>query len=133
MTNKTDHIKRFFQLLQWFSTSENEYKQILHPAIEQTEYPNLMIQHIRKRGFSNLIEGAEAGKKMLSYQRFEASKFYETEDTVIAEYLWTGELKVKVGKLQQGQVLKAHICTIFEFKDDKIFRQRNYDCYEPLG
>jgi len=133
MANKTEHIKRFFQLIQWFSTSENDYKQILHPDIEQTEFPNLMIQHIRKRSFSNLIEGAEAGKKMLSYQRFEPSKFYETEDTVIAEYLWTGELKVKVGKLQQGQVLKAHICTIFEFKDDKIFRQRNYDCYEPLG
>jgi ketosteroid isomerase-like protein len=131
MTSKTDSIKRFFQLLQWFTTSEQEYKALLHPAIEQTEYPNLMIQNTRHRNFSKLIEGAEAGKKMLAYQRFEPLRFFETADAVIAEYTWTGELKVKAGGLQKGQVLKAHICTIFEFKDDKIFRQRNYDCYEP--
>lgn len=131
MTNKIDTIKRFFHLLQWFTTAENEYKAILHPAIEQTQYPNLLIPAIRKRTFANLIEGAEAGKKMLAFQHFEPLHFFETETVVIAEYTWTGELKQKVGKLKQGQVLKAHICTIFEFKDDKIFRQRNYDCYEP--
>ena len=133
MTNKTETVKRFFHLLQWFTTTENEYKSILHPAIEQTEYPNLMIHSIRKRTFTNFIEGAEAGKKMLAYQHFEPIQFFETGDTVVAEYTWTGELKVKVGKLKQGQVLKAHVCTIFEFKDDKIFRQRNYDCYEPTN
>ncbi len=131
MTNKTEIVKKFFHLLQWFTTSENEYKAILHPAIEQIEYPNLVIPITRHRTFSNLIEGAEAGKKMLAYQHFEPVKFFETEDAVIAEFTWTGELKVKAGRLKQGQVLKAHICTVFEFKDDKIFRQRNYDCYEP--
>ena len=133
MDNKKDTIKRFFQLLQWFTTSENEYKALLHPAIEQTEYPNLLIHTTRQRSFTTLMEGAEAGKKMLAYQRFDPLHFYETENTVIAEYTWTGELKVKAGRLNKGQVLKAHICTIFEFKDGKIYRQRNYDCYEPVG
>ena len=132
MTNKIDTIKRFFQLLQWFTTSENEYKLLLHPAIEQTEYPNLMIPATRQRKFNHLIEGAEAGKKMLAYQHFEPLRFFETNDAVIAEYTWTGELKVKAGRLNKGQVLKAHICTIFEFKEDKIYRQRNYDCYDPV-
>jgi hypothetical protein len=133
MTNKTDQVKRFFQLLQWFTTSENEYKTILHPGIEQTEYPNLMIHTTRHRTFNNLMEGAEAGKKMLAWQRFEPVKFFETTDAVIAEFTWTGELKVKAGRLKHGQVLKAHICAVFEFKDDKIYRQRNYDCYDPIG
>ncbi len=128
---KTDTIKQFFHLLQWFVTTENDYKAILHTGIEQTEYPNLMIPHMRKRTFKNLIEGAEAGKKMLAYQHFEPVHFLEAGDIVVAEYTWTGELKTKVGKLHKGLVLKAHICTIFEFKDNKIFRQRNYDCYEP--
>ncbi|MEO5681157.1 MAG: nuclear transport factor 2 family protein [Chitinophagaceae bacterium] len=132
MTNKTDLVKKLFQLLQWFTTSENEYKAILHHAIEQIEYPNLIIRSTRQRTFKNYIEGAEAGKKMLAYQHFEPTRFIETEDTVIAEYTWTGELKITTAGLQKGQVLKAHICTIFEFKDDKIFRQRNYDCYEPI-
>jgi ketosteroid isomerase-like protein len=133
MTNKTEVIKRFFQLLQWFTTNENEYKAILHAAIEQTEYPNIMITETRHRTFKNLIEGAEAGKKMLSWQKFEPAHFFETTDAVIAEFTWTAELKVKVGGFKQGQVLKAHICTVFEFRDDKIFRQRNYDCYDHIA
>jgi hypothetical protein len=133
MANKIDSIKKFFQLLQWFNTEENEYKAILHPAIEQVEYPNLIVQEIRHRNLAQLLSGAEAGKKMLAYQQFDAVKFFEIADTVIAEIKWSGELKVAAGKLKKGQVLKAHICCIFEFKDDKIFRQRNYDCYEPFS
>ncbi|MEP7277297.1 MAG: nuclear transport factor 2 family protein [Bacteroidota bacterium] len=131
MTNKTESVKKFFHLLQWFTTNENDYKAILHPAIEQTEYPNLMMPKTRQRIFSNLMEGAAAGKEMLAYQHFEPLRFFETGNAVIAEYTWTGELKQKAGRLKQGQVLKAHICSIFEFRDDKIYRQRNYDCYEP--
>jgi hypothetical protein len=133
MINKTELVKKFFHLLQWFSTSENDYKAILHHAMEQTEYPSLMIPKTRQRTFVNVIEGAAAGKKMLAYQHFEPTRFFETTDAVIAEYTWTGELKVKVGRLKQGQVLKAHICTVFEFKNDKIIRQRNYDCYDPVS
>ncbi|MFT3935320.1 MAG: nuclear transport factor 2 family protein [Chitinophagaceae bacterium] len=129
---KIDTIKKFFQLLQWFNTAENEFKAILHPGLEQTEFPNIMIPKIRKRTFTNLLESAEAGKKMLSNQRFDLIHFFESGDTVVAEYNWMGELKTRVGNLKQGQVLKAHICTIFEFRDEKIYRQRSYDCYEPL-
>ncbi|MDE3249878.1 MAG: nuclear transport factor 2 family protein [Bacteroidota bacterium] len=132
MSSQIDLIKRFFQLLQWFTTSENEFKSILHPEIEQTEFPNVMMPMLRQRRFKNIIEGAEAGKKMLAYQRFEPTKFYEAGDTVIVEFTWTGELKTRVGRLNQGQMLKAHICSIFEFRDGKIFRQRNYDCYVPI-
>ena len=132
MTGKTDLVKRFFHLLQWFTTSEHEYKAILHHAIEQTEYPNLLIHTTRGRTFVNLIEGAEAGKKMLAYQRFEPTCFFETDTAVIAEYTWTGELKVKAGRLKQGQVLHAQVCTVFEFKDDKIISQRNYNCYDRI-
>ena len=74
MANKTELIKQFFQLLQWFNTDENEYKTILHPGIEQIEYPTLIIQEIRHRTFLQLLSGVEAGKKMLAYQRFEPGK-----------------------------------------------------------
>jgi len=35
--------------------------------------------------------------------------------------------------LKQGQQLKAYLCVVIEFKDDKIWCVRNYDCYEPLS
>jgi hypothetical protein len=132
MTTKTELIKRLFHLLQWFTTAENEYKAILHAGVEQADYPNLMIPYIRKRTFKGLVESAEAGKKMFAWQRFETLHFIESGETAVVEYTWSAELKVKAGRLKQGQVIKAHICTVFEFRDEKIFRQRNYDCYEPI-
>lgn len=123
-------IKKFFHLLEQFSTDQNEYKAILHPMVEQLEYPNLMMSEIRKRNYASLLSGAEAGKKMLTYQRFEFANYIEAGDKVIVEFQWTGELKTRAGKLKPGLVLKANICAIFEFRDDKIYRQRNYDCYE---
>jgi hypothetical protein len=119
--------------LQWFSTNQEEYKSILHPALEQTEYPNLIMAATRHRNFAQLMEGVEAGKKMLAFQRFDPIAFYESGDLIIAEYSWTGELKQKVGKLSKGKILNARICSIFEFRDGKIFRQRNYDCYESIN
>jgi ketosteroid isomerase-like protein len=130
MSDKIATIKKFFQLLQWFNTDLNEYKAVFHTGIEQIEYPNLIIPITRQRKFSNIIEGAESGKKLLAFQHFEPVHFFDAGDTVIAEYIWTGELKVKVARMKQGQVLKAHICSIFEFRDERIYRQRNYDCYD---
>ena len=130
MAAHVEVVKRFFHLLEQFSTDSNEYKSILHPMVERLEYPNLMMGDMRKRTYDNLIAGAEAGRKMLSYQRFEFASFIEAGDKVIAEFQWSGELKTRAGKLKPGLVLKAYICAIFEFRDDKIYRQRNYDCYE---
>jgi ketosteroid isomerase-like protein len=132
MSNKIDQIKKYFQLQQWFNTDLNEFKAVFHQGIELIEFPNLIIPITRKRTFANLLESTESGKKMLAFQHFEPVHFFESGDTVIAEYIWTGELKQKAGRLKQGQVLKAHICSIFEFREEKIYRQRNYDCYEPV-
>ena len=132
MSNKIESIKKYFQLLQWFNTDTNEYKAVFHMGIEQLEYPNLIIPNMRQRSFTNILEGTAAAKKILAFQHFEPVHFFESGDHMIAEYVWTAELKLKVGRMKQGQVLKAHICSVFEFRDEKIYRQRNYDCYDPV-
>ena len=44
---------------------------------------------------------------------------FETNDAVTAEVLWTGEMAVDAGSLKKGQLLTAHCCFVFEFKDGK--------------
>ena len=41
-------------------------------------------------------------------------------------------MAVDAGHLEASTELKAHICAVFELKVGLIYRQRNYDCYEPF-
>jgi hypothetical protein len=49
---------------------------------------------------------------------------------VIIEAIWTGVLSIPVGKLAVGSEMKAYFAQFFEFKNGKITKQRNYDCFE---
>jgi hypothetical protein len=94
------------------------------------EYPNLVTKKGQVRTAAEGIKGIDIGKQILSGQQYEFIDFIETDDKVIAQGVWTGTMKIDAGQLKQGQQLKAHLCVIIEFKDDKIYRIRNYDCYE---
>lgn len=52
-------------------------------------------------------------------------------DTVALKALWTGRLATSFGALQAGSEMRAHSAMFLEFRDGKIFKQRNYDCFEP--
>ncbi|MCB0631806.1 MAG: hypothetical protein R2824_20670 [Saprospiraceae bacterium] len=41
--------------------------------------------------------------------------------------------KLPVGNLSAGEDMVAYFAQFFEFKDGKIYRQRNYDCFEPFA
>ena len=42
-------------------------------------------------------------------------------------------LAVPLGSIPVGGEMKAHFAHFYEFKDGKIFKQRNYDCFEPFS
>ena len=48
------------------------------------------------------------------------------------EVLWVGVLKVPVGSLEAGAEMRAHFAVFLEFRDGLIYRQRNYDGFEPF-
>jgi hypothetical protein len=48
-----------------------------------------------------------------------------------APYL-TGSPGRCIGQLQPGQEMRAHFAVFLEFRDGRIRRQRNYDCFEPF-
>jgi len=45
---------------------------------------------------------------------------------------WRGTLALPLKSMAAGVVITVHCAFVFEWKDGKIWPQRNYDCYEPF-
>lgn len=127
---KIETVKRFFALCETFSLLESDFKLILHPEIEQTEFPNLLTSSVVVSNFESLMQRIPNGKRLLKEQKYDIQQVYESGDTLIAEVIWTAVVGADVAAFKMGQQLKAYFCCVFEFKDGKIYRQRNYDCFE---
>ena len=127
---KLDVVKQYFRLTEQFRTAETDYVGILHPDIEQTEYPNLLTAQLTVSDWQTLFQRMPGGAKLLASQNYDIQRAYELEDTLITEVVWTAEVGADVGPFKTGQPLKAYFCCVFEFQDGLIYRQRNYDCFE---
>ena len=103
-----------------------------HPDARQVQYPNLLTKNLADRTVDNVCEGFEKGKKVLSKQTYEIIKSYETENTVIIQAIWRGQLAIPIGSKAAGDEMKAYFAQFFEFGGDKIIKQRNYDCFETF-
>ena len=51
-------------------------------------------------------------------------------DKVALEVEWIGTLAVPFGTIPVGGQMKAFFAVFIEFREGKIVRQRNYDCFE---
>lgn len=99
-------------------------------AAIQIEYPNLLTKKIIERNLESIKDASIKGQQVISRQNYEIVKAYSCGDTVIIEAIWTGRLAIPLGKLKAGDEMKAYFAQIFEFRDGKIAKQRNYDCFE---
>jgi len=114
-------------------TSAEELLRFYHPDIEQIEFPNAVTKNKAIRNLSDLNAGAEKGKKVLQKEEYEVVKSYSFENTVIIECIWTGTLAIPLGNIPVGGTMKAYFAQFYEFKDGKIIKLRNYDCFEPFN
>lgn len=103
----------------------------LHPEIEQRELPNKFAPTGAVRDLAALRKNAGAGRRLMASQRYEITSAVARGDTVALEGRWTGVLAVALGELPAGHVVRAHLAMFFELKDGRIWRQRNYDCFDP--
>lgn len=113
--------------------SSSELAKFYHAEVEQIEFPNAITKTTAFRSLQDLKDGSERGKAILSKETYEIQKLYAFDDTVILEAVWTGTISIDIGNLKPGENMKAYFAQFFEFKDGKIFRQRNYDCFEPFN
>ena len=98
----------------------------------QEEFPNALIPTGARRTVAELREANDRGRGVLTSETYEIISLVETGDVVACEVLWRGVLAVPLRTLKPGDAMKARFAVFFEFKGDKIRRQRNYDCFEPF-
>jgi len=101
------------------------------PDVVQEEFPNRLNPNGARRGLADLLAGAERGRALMRAQSWKPLHAVASGDTVALEVEWTGTLAIPVGSLPEGGVMKARFALFLEFRDGKIVRQRNYDCFEP--
>lgn len=112
--------------------SADELETYYHPEAEQQEYPNAVTKTTAVRNLNDLKLGAERGRKIMSKEEYDIKNLYSIGDTVILEAVWKGTVSIPIGNIPAGGQMVAHFAQIFEFKEGKIYRQRNYDCFESF-
>lgn len=63
---KLETVKRFFELVETFSVSESDFKLLLHPEMEQTEFPNLLTPKVVVSNFDDLMQRIPNGRKLFA-------------------------------------------------------------------
>lgn len=100
------------------------------PDVVFEEFPNRLTPLGQKRDLAESLAGAEKGKKIMSRQIYKITHEIAAGDHVALEVEWGGRLAVPFGSIPVGGEMKAFFATFMEFRDGKIVRQRNYDCFE---
>jgi ketosteroid isomerase-like protein len=132
MNQEAENLERARQFMAAMEQRNVERKLSFFAAdVVQQEFPNRVVAHGATRDLAALREGAERGQELLTAERYEILNAIASGDQVALEVQWSGTLTVPFGKVPAGGQLRARLAIFLEFRDGKIVRQRNYDCYEP--
>ena len=101
------------------------------PDVVIEQLPNRIYPHGIRATLSRATEAFENGRKLLSEQSYQINNAVVNGDSVAVEVLWTGTLAVSFGNLPLGSQMRCHSAMFFTFRDGKIAKQQNYDCFEP--
>jgi ketosteroid isomerase-like protein len=99
--------------------------------VVQVEFPNRLLPNGATRDLAALREAAERGRKVMTAQRFEVVTAIASGEQVAVEALWTGTLAVPLGNIPAGGQMRARFAIFLTYRDGKIVRQHNYDCFDP--
>ncbi|MES2702869.1 MAG: nuclear transport factor 2 family protein [Bacteroidota bacterium] len=113
-------------------TSFHDLLRFYHPDVEQIEFPNTLSRNTVVRTLADLESASAKGMTVLQKEVYNITQSYCIGNTVIIEATWTGTLGMPMGDIPIGGEMKANFAQFFEFKDGKIIRQRNYDCFQPF-
>lgn len=97
----------------------------------QEEFPNRLSPIGVHRNLSAILAAARKGRQELRAQKFEIMNSIVDGDRVALEVFWSGLLAAPVDTLPADAQMRAHFSVWLEFKDGKIARQHNYDCFDP--
>ena len=97
----------------------------------QEEFPNRLSPIGVHRNLNAILDAARKGRQVIRAQKFEIMNSIADGDRVALEVFCSGFLAVPVDTLPADAQIRAHFSMWLEFKDGKIVRQHNYDCFDP--
>lgn len=106
-------------------------QRIFADDVVQLEFPNRLVPNGATRDLAALREAAERGRKVMTAQRLEVVNAVASGDHVAVEAIWTGTLAVPFGSIAAGGQMRARFAIFLTYRDGKIVRQHNYDCFDP--
>ena len=109
----------------------DEVARYQHPGIENLEHPNRINPAGVRYDRAALRAAGERGMAVMASERYEIRQMIVEGDRAAVLIAWSGTLAVAAGPLPAGHVMRAQICTIIEVKDGLVWRQEQYDCFEP--
>lgn len=132
-TRENDNLETTARYLAALSSgaSSEEIEHFYTPDIIQEEFPNRFSPNGAVRDLAALRDAGERGRLAMSRQNFELLNAVASGDQVAAEVQWIGVLATPVGSLPAGGEMRARFALFLEFREGKIARQRNYDCFDP--
>lgn len=99
--------------------------------VVQVEFPNQLNPTGAERDLQAILDAAERGQHIVQNQRYDVVNRLTSGDAVVFEVQWSATLAVETGTLPVGGQMRARFAVFLEFRNGKIVRQRNYDCFEP--
>lgn len=132
MNRQFDVVQQYLQLVAKFSGDRAAFEALVDPDFLQTEYPNALNRQGQQSNREHAFSRLQTAKTILAAQQLVITNHCEQGEQVFVEAVWTGQMAVDAGPLMQGQSLRATFCMAFEFKNGRIHRQRNYDCFDPF-
>jgi ketosteroid isomerase-like protein len=98
----------------------------------QVEFPNRLVPAGVTRDLAALRDAAERGRKVMTAQRLEVINAIASGEQVAVEAIWTATLAVPLGNIPAGGEMRARFAIFLTYRDGKIVRQHNYDCFDPF-
>ena len=97
----------------------------------QEELPNKLNPTGQTSDLPTMLERSERGRRLLSSQEYRVVSAMAQGDAIAVEAEWVGTLAVPLATIPPGGQMRAHFAMFFQCRDGRIWRQRNYDCFEP--
>ena len=127
--NPTAVIERYLELIADPTAELAAIDELLDPEMRFIERPNRVSPRGSERDREQVLASVEQGRELLQEQRFDVVDHLVAGDTVATRVVWTGKLAVEAPPLAAGSRLRADSSMYFDFRDGRILRQENYDCF----
>lgn len=122
-------IVRYLGLIADPTADREAIGELLDPEMRFIERPNLFSPRGSERDRVQMLASLEQGRKLLREQRFDVVDHLVAGDTVATRVVWTGTLAIEAPPFAAGSRLRADSSMYFTFRDGRIVRQENYDCF----